>query len=85
MAKKKAAKKGTLFGKKRGDVVKHPGTFKKAAKKAGKSTAQETKDVLKPGSKASPEMKKKAGLAKAFATMRAEKKGKKKSPKRARN
>lgn len=75
---KKSSKKGTLFGKPRGEVVKHPGSFKAAAKKAGKTVAQEAKSVLKSGSKASPAMKKKAGLAKAFATMRGEKKAAKK-------
>jgi len=31
-------RKGTLFGKSRGSVVKHPGVFKEAAEHAGKST-----------------------------------------------
>lgn len=77
MAKKHASKKGTLFGKPRGEVVKHPGSFKAAAKKAGKSTSGEIASVLKPTSHASPTMKRKAGLAKAFATMRKKKKAKK--------
>src|ERR1041385_4558360 len=33
------AQKGTLFGKPREEVVKHPGSFSAAAKRAGKSTA----------------------------------------------
>jgi hypothetical protein len=33
------AQKGTLFGKPRGEVIKHPGSFSAAAKRAGKSTA----------------------------------------------
>ena len=39
------------------------GSFTAAAKKAGKSVQQEAADVLKPGSKASPAMKKKANFA----------------------
>jgi hypothetical protein len=40
MAKKAKAKKskGTLFGKPRNQVIKHPGIEKKAAKKAGMTT-----------------------------------------------
>lgn len=45
--------------KKKGTV----GSFKKSAKKAGKSTKAFTKQVLKPGSKASKKMKKKAIFA----------------------
>ncbi|MDE2098163.1 MAG: hypothetical protein KGL39_12990 [Patescibacteria group bacterium] len=33
-----ARKKGTLFGKPKSKVIKHPGAEKKAAKKAGMST-----------------------------------------------
>jgi hypothetical protein len=33
------AQKGTLFGKPRGEVIKHPGAFSASAKRAGKSTA----------------------------------------------
>ena len=65
-----ARKRGTLFGKPRSQVVKHPGSFKRAAKKAGRTVAQEARAVLRPGSHASRKMKRKAGLAKAFATMR---------------
>jgi hypothetical protein len=64
------AKKGTLFGKPRGDVIKHPGAFRAKAKAAGMSTGQFTSKVLASGSKASPQTKKQAGLAKAFAGMR---------------
>lgn len=39
------------------------GSFTAAAKKAGKSVQQEAADVLKPGSKASPALRKKANLA----------------------
>ncbi len=66
-------RKGTLFGKPRGKVVKHPGSFKREAAKHGESTSAYARKVLKPGSKASKATRKKAGLAKAFATMRAEK------------
>jgi hypothetical protein len=31
-------RKGTIFGKPRGEVVKHPGVFSSAAEHAGKST-----------------------------------------------
>jgi hypothetical protein len=71
MAKKgkntKKAKKGTLFGKPRNQVIKRPGAFTAKAKKAGKSVA---KMAANPGKNASPLTKKQAGLAKAFATMR---------------
>lgn len=39
------------------------GSFTRAAKAAGKSIQQEAADVLKPGSKASPAMRKKANFA----------------------
>lgn len=39
------------------------GTFTAAAKKSGMSVSQKTASVLKPGSKASPAMKKKAQFA----------------------
>jgi hypothetical protein len=69
MAKKtkKKAKKGTLFGKPRNQVIKHPGAFTAKAKKAGKTVAQM---AANPGKNASPQTKKQAALAKAFATMR---------------
>ena len=37
-ASRRHAKKGTLFGKPAGSVVKHPGALTAAAKKAGMST-----------------------------------------------
>ena len=64
------AKKGTLFGKPRSEVIKHPGAFSAKAKKAGKSTAGMISSTLKKGSTASSSTKKQAALAKAFATMR---------------
>lgn len=56
----------TLFGKPRGEVVRHPGAFKKAAEHAGESTAQyaeEKKHV--PG-----RLGREARLAQTFAKMR---------------
>jgi len=69
----KAAGGGTLFGKPRSEVIKHPGSFSAGAKKAGMSTSAYATKVLKPGSKASALTRKRAALAKAFATMRAKK------------
>ena len=40
---KKTRKKGHLFGKPSGDVVRHPGAVKKAAAKHGRSVAEEAK------------------------------------------
>ncbi len=71
MAKKSSG--GTLFGKPKSSVIKHPGAFSAKAKSAGMSTSQFTKKVLAPGSNASPQTKKQAGLAKAFSTMRGKK------------
>jgi len=65
-------KKGTLFGKPRDEVIKHPGAFSAKADAAGMSTGQFAQHVLEPGSDASPETRKQAALAKAFATMRRE-------------
>lgn len=75
---KKTAKKqkGRLFGKPRGSVVKHPGAFSAKAKAAGMSTSAYAEKVSKSDT-ASPQTKKQAGLAKAFATMRSKKKKKK--------
>lgn len=77
MAAKKKAKKGTLFGKPRSKVVKHPGAFSAAAAKAGMSTSAYANKVLK-DPKASTKMKRRASLAKAFETMRKKKAAKKK-------
>lgn len=67
------AKKGTLFGKPRGEVVKHPGAFKAKAKAAGMSTSAYANKVTKKGSGASTQTKRQANLAKSFATMRGKK------------
>jgi hypothetical protein len=64
MSTKKHAK-GKLFGKPRKDVVKHPGSY-------GHHSAKQINRDIKKGGK----LGKKAGLAKAFATMRREKKAK---------
>jgi len=64
------AKKGTLFGKPREEVVKHPGAFTAKAKAAGKSTGAYATQVLKEGSKASTQTKRQANLAKTFAKIR---------------
>ena len=65
------AQAGTLFGKPRGEVIKHPGAFGAKAAKAGKSTAAYASQVLKPSSKASTQTKRQANLARTFAKMRA--------------
>ena len=57
---------GTLFGKPKSQVVKHPGAFRKAAQAAGKSTqeyAQEEKH-------ASGTLGRRARLALTFSKMR---------------
>lgn len=68
------ARKGTLFGKPRGDVIKHPGAFSRKAKAAGESTGAFARKVSSNPSGYSPQTRKQAGLAKAFSTMRARKK-----------
>jgi hypothetical protein len=56
----------TLFGKPRSQVVKHPGSFKAAAQRAGETTHQlAEKDKHMSGA-----MGRKARLALAFETMR---------------
>jgi len=64
---------GTLFGKPRSEVIKHPGAFKAKAEHAGMSTGAYASKVLKTGSHASAQTRKQAGLAKAFSTMRGKK------------
>ena len=64
---------GALFGKPRGEVIKHPGAFKAKAEHAGMSTSAYAAKVTKPGSKASAQAKKQGALAKAFQTMRSSK------------
>ncbi len=67
------AKKGTLFGKPRGEVIKHPGAFTKKAKAAGKSTSAFASKVGANPQEYSASTRKQAGLAKAFQTMRSHK------------
>ncbi len=55
--------KGTLFGKPKDQVIKHPGAFREKAKKAGMSTAALAEKATAPGSKASAATKKQAVLA----------------------
>ena len=64
------ATKGTLFGKPKSQVVKHPGAFTAKAKSAGMSVQSYAAKVTKPGSKASTQTKRQANLAKTFAKMR---------------
>jgi hypothetical protein len=71
--KSKKSSGGTLFGKPKDEVIKHPGAFTAKAEKAKMSTAAYANKVTSEGSKASAQTKKQAGLAKAFATMRAKK------------
>ncbi len=65
--------KGTLFGKPRGEVIKHPGAFSAKAKAHGMTTHQFAMAVLSGKVKADALTHKQAGLAKAFSTMRAKK------------
>jgi len=67
MARKR--KRGTLFGRPRSDVVRHPGAFTASAR-PGESTGAHISRVLAAGSRASPKEKRRAALAKAFRTMR---------------
>lgn len=67
---KPSSSKGRLFGKPRGDVIKHPGAFRRKAEEAGMSTAAYAAKVTKPGSGASAQTKRQANLAKTFAKMR---------------
>lgn len=71
-AKKKTKKKqtGTLFGKPKSQVVKHPGAFSAKAKAAGMTTSQYASKVLKKGSTASTQTKRQANLARTFSKMR---------------
>jgi hypothetical protein len=47
-------------------AIKHPGSFSRKAKAAGKSTSAFASQVLKPGSKASTQTKRQANLAKTL-------------------
>jgi len=60
---------GKLFGKPRGEVVKHPGIFKAAAERAGKSTQEYAEE----NKHASGKLGSRARLALTFAKMRGKK------------
>ena len=51
-------------------AIKHPGAFKKKAKKAGMSTLAYASKVTKEGSHASTQTKRQANLAKTLAKLR---------------
>ncbi len=53
-----------------GPAIKHPGAFKKKAKKAGMSTSAYAAKVTKKGSKASAQTRRQANLAKTLAKLR---------------
>ena len=58
--------KGTLFGKPRGEVVKHPGAFRRAAQRAGETTAEYAEEEKHaPG-----RLGREARLAKVFSKIR---------------
>ncbi len=67
-------KKGTLFGKPRGQVVKHPGAFTRKAKAAGESTSDFASTVKSSPGKYSSQTRKQASLDRAFETMRSRRK-----------
>ena len=56
----------TLFGKPKSEVVKHPGAFRRAAQKAGKTTQEYAEEEKG----ASGTLGKRARLAMAFSKMR---------------
>ena len=56
-------KKGTLFGKPKGEVVKHPGALKAAEKRHGVSTKQEAQ---KESHSSNPKIRSRGNLAKRF-------------------
>lgn len=56
-------KKGTLFGKPKGSVVKHPGALKEAAKRDGLSTKEEAE---KESHSSNPKIRARGNLGKRF-------------------
>ncbi len=72
------AKKDTLFGKPRNQVIKHPGAFSEAARRAKMSTHQLQMQVLGHPENYGMPMIREATLSKSFETMRKMKKAKKK-------
>lgn len=67
---RQSSSKGTLFGKPRGEVIKHPGAFTRKAKAAGESTSKFAKTVKANPTKYSTSTRKQAALDRAFETMR---------------
>lgn len=67
------AKKNTLFGKPRNQVIKRPGAFKARAKKAGMGTMALAQKYARKNSKASKLAKAQARLVLVFANMRKQK------------
>jgi hypothetical protein len=56
-------KKGTIFGKPKGAVVKHPGALKAAAKRHGLTTKEE---AAKESHSSNPKIRSRGNLAKRF-------------------
>jgi hypothetical protein len=67
---RKRRRRGQLFGKPRGEVIKRPGAFSAKAKAAGMSTAAYAAQVRAPGSRADTRTKRQAALAQTFAKWR---------------
>ena len=61
---------GTLFGKPRSSVIKHPGALRRAAERSGHSTHEEAEIE---SHSSDPKKRARGNLAKAFETMRREK------------
>lgn len=74
MARKSSSSKGTLFGKPKSQVVKHPGAFTRKAKSAGESTGDFARTVKSSPGKYSSQTRKQAALDRAFETMRSRRK-----------
>lgn len=75
MARKGGSGKGTLFGKPRSSVIKHPGAFTRKAKAAGKSTGAFANQVKRNPGNYSTQTRRQAALDRAFETMRSKKRG----------
>ena|SRR6185312_8347745 len=63
LPERKMAKRGTLFGKPRGDVIKHPGALTAAAKAHGRSKLQEAE---KESHSSDPSIRARGNLGKRF-------------------
>ena len=63
-------KKGTLFGKPEGQIVKHPGAFTAKANAAGMGVQEYASHVLAPNSSADTQTKRQANLARTFASFK---------------